>query len=85
MIDKILHYNIIMTNSKKGGGMKETFTGIIDTMERFVNDKVLNKNNNHNNHSNHNKIKSENAIKEPINTEDSLNDHHNHYKSLESM
>ena len=80
-----------MTKSKKGGGMKETFTGIIDTMERFVNDKVLNKNNNHknhnnhNNHSNHNKIKREKAIKEPINTEDSLIDHHNHYKSLESM
>ena len=43
-----------MTKSKKGGGMKETFTGIIDTMERFVNDKVLNKNNNHKNHNNHN-------------------------------
>ena len=81
MIDKILHYNIIMTKSKKGGGMKETFTGIIDTMERFVNDKVLNKNNN----NNHNKNKKEVAIKEPIHTEDSLNDHHNHYKSLESI
>jgi len=82
MIDKILHYNIIMTKSKKGGGVKETFTGIMDTMENFFTENVLNKtNNNHNK----NKNKKDVAIKEPINTEDSLNDHHNHYKSLESM
>ena len=71
-----------MTKSKKGGGVKETFTGIMDTMENFFTENVLNKtNNNHNK----NKNKKDVAIKEPINTEDSLNDHHNHYKSLESM
>lgn len=85
MIDKILHYNIIMSKTKKGGGMKETFSGLVDSMEGFVNDNIgqlFNKNG-----TKKETKKETKKVKEPVQTnhEDSFDDHHNNYRSLESM
>ena len=89
MIDKILHNNIIMSKTKKGGGIKETFTGLVDSMEGFVNDnigKLFNKNGTKKETKKVEKRETKQA-KEPVqtNNEDSLDDHHNNYRSLESM
>ena len=69
-----------MTKPNKGGGVKETFTGLVDSMEKYVNDNVFNKNSKKNE-----KKKEKTPVKETINNNDSLEDHHNNYKSLESI
>jgi len=69
-----------MTKSKKGGGAKETFTGIIDYMEKYVNDNVFNKKGTGNEQK-----KEKTHVNESVNTDDYLEDHHNNYNSLESM
>ena len=89
MIDKILQYNIIMSNTKKGGGMKETFSGLVDSMEGFVNDnigKLFNKTGTKKETKKVAKRETKQA-KEPVqtNNDDSLDEHHNNYISLESM
>jgi hypothetical protein len=80
MIDKILHYNIIMAKPNKGGGVKETFSGLVDSMEKYVNDNVFKKKGKVNETK-----KDKTPVKESVNTDDSLEDHHNNYNSLESM
>ena len=69
-----------MTKPNKGGGVKETFTGLVDSMEKYVNDNVFNKNSK----KKENK-KEKTPVKESVTTDDSLEDHHNNYNSLESM